>query len=596
MTLKKILNDARSGLIDLSLKNPLLNYKKTKKRGIQINLKNQEIFIKNIIIENKELNLLDKNIFEIDLENDEILSRCKFTESEARQFIEEKGANVLFFTLGTINWVEDERSSSVNIAPLLLIPIKFKIEKQNIIIEKLDDDIQENFALIEKLKNVGIDIPRIQEQNNILNYILDINEVEKNNKIVQKIEINNCTIDIFKTQKYFLYEDLNINNWEEALNENIDLPVFISKLIENQFFNEKSALNEDEIENIEEDNDPLLIKDADVTQLKTLLNTRNGLNNFVIQGPPGTGKSQTITNLIADLVYRKKKILFVSEKNTALNVVKENFKEVGLESILLDLHDPESRKTSVLKDLEKTINDSKTNKESSNFSLKDYYEVKNSLQKIRLSLRNTVDNSNLKIENILINLQRCYSKFEEHKISFSKLDELFKGFEKTTSYEEFINNLDLLKRIEALENETDFGGSGFKECLSIYNSDHIDSIRVDEITNKIKININEYEQINEVELEKESYIENLNDYVATNGIKHLQILFDFIKLRKNEMFPNRLFNSIKAIENEKNSYSNYVNNISWETPVDQIKNDIESTGNVISELFGMSKKTVILTL
>jgi hypothetical protein len=40
MSLQKILEDARSGLIELSVKNPLLNYKQTKKRGILLNVKN----------------------------------------------------------------------------------------------------------------------------------------------------------------------------------------------------------------------------------------------------------------------------------------------------------------------------------------------------------------------------------------------------------------------------------------------------------------------------------------------------------------------------------------------------------------------------
>ena len=41
----------------------------------------------------------------------------------------------------------------------------------------------------------------------------------------------------------------------------------------------------------------------------------------MLQGPPGTGKSQTITNIIAELLATGKKILFVSEKKAALNVV-----------------------------------------------------------------------------------------------------------------------------------------------------------------------------------------------------------------------------------------------------------------------------------
>ncbi len=43
--------------------------------------------------------------------------------------------------------------------------------------------------------------------------------------------------------------------------------------------------------------------------------------SFVLQGPPGTGKSQTITNIIAECLSDEKKVLFVSEKLAALNVV-----------------------------------------------------------------------------------------------------------------------------------------------------------------------------------------------------------------------------------------------------------------------------------
>ncbi|HBJ18406.1 MAG TPA: hypothetical protein DDY70_01475 [Clostridiales bacterium] len=46
---------------------------------------------------------------------------------------------------------------------------------------------------------------------------------------------------------------------------------------------------------------------------------RNG--NMVIYGPPGTGKSQTIVNIITDAICKKKKVLVVSQKKAALDVV-----------------------------------------------------------------------------------------------------------------------------------------------------------------------------------------------------------------------------------------------------------------------------------
>ena len=55
-------------------------------------------------------------------------------------------------------------------------------------------------------------------------------------------------------------------------------------------------------------------------------------------GPPGTGKSQTIANLIADHVARGQKVLFVSDKMAALEVVDRRLREVGLGDFCLELH------------------------------------------------------------------------------------------------------------------------------------------------------------------------------------------------------------------------------------------------------------------
>ncbi|NKZ74149.1 AAA family ATPase [Rhodococcus hoagii] len=59
---------------------------------------------------------------------------------------------------------------------------------------------------------------------------------------------------------------------------------------------------------------------------------------FVLEGPPGTGKSQTITNLIAHALDIGKTVLFVAEKQAALDVVKKRLGRVGLSEFTLDLH------------------------------------------------------------------------------------------------------------------------------------------------------------------------------------------------------------------------------------------------------------------
>lgn len=62
-------------------------------------------------------------------------------------------------------------------------------------------------------------------------------------------------------------------------------------------------------------------------------------NSLVVQGPPGTGKSQLICNLIADYVARGKKVLLVSQKRAALDVVYERLESKGIMDFVALVHD-----------------------------------------------------------------------------------------------------------------------------------------------------------------------------------------------------------------------------------------------------------------
>jgi hypothetical protein len=81
-----------------------------------------------------------------------------------------------------------------------------------------------------------------------------------------------------------------------------------------------------------------LVLDADSSQQEVIEAARAGAH-LVVQGPPGTGKSQTITNLLAALAADGKRVLFVAEKRAAIEAVVGRLEDVGLGSIVLDLHD-----------------------------------------------------------------------------------------------------------------------------------------------------------------------------------------------------------------------------------------------------------------
>lgn len=62
------------------------------------------------------------------------------------------------------------------------------------------------------------------------------------------------------------------------------------------------------------------VSDLDFAQASVVKQVASS-GNMVIYGPPGTGKSQTIANLITDAVAKGKRVLVVSQKKAALDVV-----------------------------------------------------------------------------------------------------------------------------------------------------------------------------------------------------------------------------------------------------------------------------------
>ena len=77
--------------------------------------------------------------------------------------------------------------------------------------------------------------------------------------------------------------------------------------------------------------------------------------SLVIHGPPGTGKSQTIANLIAAMVARGRKVLFVAEKRAAIDAVLSRLVGVNLGDLVLDIHEGARDRQRIAADLGATL-------------------------------------------------------------------------------------------------------------------------------------------------------------------------------------------------------------------------------------------------
>ena len=131
------------------------------------------------------------------------------------------------------------------------------------------------------------------------------------------------------------------------------------ELVEASYKEEEGRRKEDEIEHFENEGlESLFPNPQSPNSLITKLKEENLLTPFavdasqelalqqiklgismVVQGPPGTGKSQLICNLIADFTARGKKVLVVSQKRAALDVVQERLAKAGMQPFVGNIHD-----------------------------------------------------------------------------------------------------------------------------------------------------------------------------------------------------------------------------------------------------------------
>jgi superfamily I DNA and/or RNA helicase len=78
-------------------------------------------------------------------------------------------------------------------------------------------------------------------------------------------------------------------------------------------------------------------------------------HSLVVQGPPGTGKSQLIANLIGDAIASGKRVLVVSQKRAALDVVYNRLKSHQLTDYLALVHDFKNDRREIYQKLARQI-------------------------------------------------------------------------------------------------------------------------------------------------------------------------------------------------------------------------------------------------
>jgi primosomal protein N' len=96
---------------------------------------------------------------------------------------------------------------------------------------------------------------------------------------------------------------------------------------------------------------PIACDESQMLAVKSALEGRS----FVLEGPPGTGKSQTIANLISAAMAEGKKVLFVAEKQAALNAVSKKLDAIGLSPFCITMHHESTTTESISQQLKVSL-------------------------------------------------------------------------------------------------------------------------------------------------------------------------------------------------------------------------------------------------
>ncbi|WP_296359051.1 DUF3320 domain-containing protein [Ramlibacter sp.] len=275
---------------------------------------------------------------------------------DARTFIEEQGVNILYLALGQLKWIDPKGVEKDRLAPLVLVPVMLsrKSAADRFHLSWMQEDAAENLSLAAKLKaDFGLLLPEFHSGDDFepMGYISQVAEVAKAQK-GWEVFPDAIALGFFSFAKFLMYRDLDPANW--PVDKRIDEQPLIRAVMQDGFASREDLLEEpDRIDAVVTVDAQRHVVDADSSQTLAMEAVRNGAH-LVIQGPPGTGKSQTITNVIAAAVADGKKVLFVSEKMAALEVVFRRLNAIGLGEACLELHSNRSNKRRVLEELKAT--------------------------------------------------------------------------------------------------------------------------------------------------------------------------------------------------------------------------------------------------
>jgi very-short-patch-repair endonuclease len=274
---------------------------------------------------------------------------------KAKADFEEGGANTLFLTLGMLAWRPKGRESGLYRAPLVMLPVKLERasarsrpqlrlhEDEPIFNPTLVQMLRQDFEI--DLGGLAQDLPQDEHGVDVARTWEIVRQKVRNAPGFEVLE--EVALSTFSFAKYLMWKDL------QDRSEQLKAAPFVRHTIDHPREPYEGGASFLDPRTIDRAIDPatlIMPLNADSSQI-VAIHASGGRGDFVLEGPPGTGKSETIGNIIAHNIALGRRVLFVSEKMAALDVVYERLKKCGLGDFCLELHSAKANKKAVIDQL-----------------------------------------------------------------------------------------------------------------------------------------------------------------------------------------------------------------------------------------------------
>lgn len=309
--------------------------------------------------------------------------------AHARTALEEQGVNVLFLSFGMLHWVDPTTRESAR-SPLLLVPVQLdrSAVTQPFTLTIRDEDILLNPTLAHKLyADFRIQLPRLPEETELLTprAVFELIQAALPNLPTWKIT-RDAYLELYSFEKLVMLKDLDAHAQaieahpvlQALAGDPSQLPAPPTDLPGARELDERIQPAEQ-----------FQVLDADSSQQVAIEWAKRGAS-FVIEGPPGTGKSQTIANIIAEALAQNKKVLFVSAKMAALDVVAKRLAQCGLANFYLEAHSHHSSRGALVAQLGQALYETYTERTPALERLAQLGEVRDELNAYARALHTAV--------------------------------------------------------------------------------------------------------------------------------------------------------------------------------------------------------------